>query len=130
MGRELPARVLIIDDSLTVRRYYRSIAKKVGIGSVEAINGVEGLERGLSQPFGLVLVDLNMPTMDGYSFLRAARHQPGLAGVPIIMISTSAQPESRRRAFAEGANFYQTKHVDAHWLGRVMTLLMREAPNV
>ncbi|MCB6179270.1 response regulator [Rhodobacter sp. Har01] len=130
MARDIPARLLVVDDSLTVRRFCCSIAESLGVEVVEAANGVEGLERGLSQPFGLMLVDLNMPTMDGLRFLREARRQPELADVPAILISTSARPDDRHKAFAAGANFYHAKPVDADWLARVMTLLLKEARHV
>ena len=130
MGRDFPAHVLVVDDSLIVRRFCRDIAERVGVEVVEAANGVEGLERGLSQPFGLMLVDLNMPTMDGYRFLREARRELGLADVPAIMISTSARPKDRSRAFAAGANFFHAKPLDADWLAGVMSLLLGEARHV
>jgi two-component system chemotaxis response regulator CheY len=130
MRREHPARVLIIDDSLTVRRFCRSIAEREGYEVIEAANGVEGLERGLSQPVGLMIVDLNMPTMDGQRFLREARCLPELADVPAIMISTSSRPDDRTRAFASGANLYHSKPVEADWLARVMALLRKEPRHV
>jgi two-component system chemotaxis response regulator CheY len=130
MGSETSPRVLIIDDSLTVRRFCRSIAEPLGLQVVEAVNGVEGLERGLTDPVDVLLVDLNMPTMDGYRFLREARRRPELAHVPAIMMSTAHAPEDRHKAFAAGANFFHAKPVDATWLTRALTLLLPEARHV
>lgn len=130
MVREQPPRVLIVDDSLTVRRFCRSIAEAEGFDVVEAANGVEALERGLSQPIGLMLVDLNMPTMDGQRFLREARRLPELADVPAIMISTSSRPGDRDLAYAAGANLYHRKPVEADRLARCLALLLKGARNV
>ena len=105
--------VLIIDDSSTTRLYYREILEGVGFGVEEAINGLEGLEKTMSQSFDLILVDLNMPKMDGYTFLDQLRRTGDLQGVPAIMISTQAREADRTKAHAAGANVYIVKPVDA-----------------
>ena len=69
-------RILIVDDAVTIRRYYRSVAESAGFAVSEAANGLEGLERALVEDVALVLVDVNMPTMDGYAFLTQLRPAP------------------------------------------------------
>ncbi len=103
---------LIIDDSSTARMYYREILEGSGFVIEEALNGIEGLEKAMMQPFDLIVVDLNMPKMDGYTFLDQIRRTAELAGLPAIMISTEARPADRTRAFAAGANLYFVKPVD------------------
>jgi two-component system chemotaxis response regulator CheY len=105
-------RLLIVDDALTIRRYHRAIAERAGFLTVEAADGSEALERALRDPPDLLLVDVNMPTMDGYAFLRAVRSHPDLAAIPAVMISTEAEAEDRRLAFEAGANLYLVKPVD------------------
>ena len=73
IGAPAKARVLVVDDSSLVRLYYRSALEKAGFEVEQAINGIEAMERALSQPFDLVIVDVNMPRMDGFTFLRALR---------------------------------------------------------
>ena len=73
VGASAKARVLIVDDSSLVRLYYRSALEKAGFEVEQAINGIEAMERALSQPFDLVIVDVNMPRMDGFTFVRALR---------------------------------------------------------
>ena len=63
-------RVLIIDDAALVRTYYRSALEPHGFAVEEALNGLEGLEKLLMQPFDLAIVDVNMPQMDGITFVR------------------------------------------------------------
>ena len=73
IGATAKARILVVDDSSLVRLYYRSALEKAGFEVEQAINGIEAMERVLSQRFDLVIVDVNMPRMDGFTFLRSLR---------------------------------------------------------
>jgi two-component system chemotaxis response regulator CheY len=107
-----PARhVLIVDDARTVRLYYRDILEKAGFVVSEATNGLEGLERAAEVVPDLLVVDINMPKMDGFSMLRALRAQETLRAIPAIMISTEAQVSDAHQAYAAGANLYVIKPV-------------------
>ncbi|MGY2047275.1 response regulator [Methylobacterium sp. JK268] len=117
------ARVLVVDDAATVRLYYREVLEEAGFTVEEAVNGFEGLEKAIEDHFDLLVVDVNMPKMDGYAFLRQGRQMPELAAVPAVMISTESKPEDRRRAYAAGANHYMTKPVRPLDLTRVATVL-------
>ncbi len=112
VGAPARARILVVDDSSLVRLYYRSTLEKAGFEVEQAINGIEAMERALSQPFDLVIVDVNMPRMDGFSFLRALRCGAGeMATLPALMISTEAETRDVAAARAAGANFYLVKPV-------------------
>lgn len=102
--------ILIVDDAATVRMYHRNILEAAGYAVEEAINGVEALEKSLQTPFDLYVVDINMPKMDGYGFLRELRGQD-IAQAPAIMVSTEAESGDRQRAFFAGANAYLVKPV-------------------
>jgi two-component system chemotaxis response regulator CheY len=104
-------RVLIVDDATTIRMYHRGLVEEIGCEAAEAENGVEALERALSEPFDLFLVDVNMPRMDGYRFIEEARRTEGLAGTPAVMISTEAAAVDRDKALRAGANLYLVKPV-------------------
>jgi two-component system chemotaxis response regulator CheY len=121
--------VLIIDDSSTTRLYYREILEGVGFVVEEAINGIEGLENTMCQSFDLVIVDLNMPKMDGYTFLDQLRRSGDLRGVPAIMISTQARDADRTKAHAAGANVYIVKPVDAAALASHCLLMTGQSPS-
>jgi two-component system chemotaxis response regulator CheY len=106
------ARILVVDDSSLVRLYYRSTLEKAGFAVEQAINGIEGMERVLSQPFDLVIVDVNMPRMDGFTFLRALRGGPqDVSSLPALVVSTEAEMRDVEEARASGANFYLVKPV-------------------
>jgi two-component system chemotaxis response regulator CheY len=104
-------RVLVIDDALTVRLFCRQLLESAGFEVVEAINGLEGLERAMQERFDLFAVDVNMQKMDGYAFLREARRLPELEAVPALMMSTEAAAQDVARAYEAGANFYLFKPI-------------------
>lgn len=105
--------ILVIDDAATVRMYHRKILHDAGWQTEEAINGMEALEKVLSMPagraFDLFVVDINMPKMDGYSFVRELRKQSHLAQRPVMMVSTESQVQDNLTAFEAGANCYLVK---------------------
>lgn len=105
-------RVLVVDDSSLVRLYYRDVLEKSGYDVDQAMNGLEAMERVLAQPFDLLIVDVNMPKMDGFSFVRELRRSDSkAAALPVLIITTEAGREDAEEARAVGANFYLVKPV-------------------
>jgi two-component system chemotaxis response regulator CheY len=118
------ARILLVDDSSLVRLYYRSTLEKAGFEVEMAINGIEAMERVLSQPFDLVIVDINMPRMDGFTFLRSLRRGPNdVASLPALIVSTESETRDIAEARASGANFYLVKPVAETELVRHVCIL-------
>ena len=108
----LPKRILVVDDAGLVRLYYRSALERAGYRVDEALNGIEAMERVLSTPFDLLVLDVNMPQMDRLTFLRKLRAQEGgESAIPVLMTSTEAKPDDVAAALAAGANFYLVKPV-------------------
>jgi two-component system chemotaxis response regulator CheY len=101
-------RVLIVDDAATVRMYHRGILEEAGYTVEEAWNGIEALEKALAASFDLYIVDVNMPKLDGYGFLRELRQQD-ISQSPAIMISTEATARDEMAAYRSGANGYLIK---------------------
>jgi two-component system, chemotaxis family, chemotaxis protein CheY len=121
-------RILVIDDAATVRLYHRGILESAGFEVSEAVNGLEALERLAEETFDLYLVDINMPKLDGYGFLRELRAKD-MPQAPAIMVSTEAEDTDQRRAYASGANLYLIKPVKpAQLLAHVLTLLGERHP--
>ena len=128
-GATLKARILVVDDSSLVRLYYRSALEKAGFDVEQAINGLEAMERVLSRPFDLVIVDVNMPRMDGFTFLRSLRcRATDVASIPALMISTESEMQDIAQARASGANFYLVKPVAEADLVRHVCVLTGAAP--
>ncbi|GIL40869.1 response regulator [Roseiterribacter gracilis] len=122
-------RVLIIDDANLVRMYYRDALQRAGYETAEAMNGLEALEYLLAQPADLLIVDVNMPTMDGLTFLRALRRQAlPLAATPALVTSTEAAQVDINAARAAGANFYLVKPIAQDLFLRYVALLCGGAP--
>lgn len=105
-------RVLVIDDASLVRLFYRDALERAGFEVDEALNGLEALEKLLIRPADLLIVDVNMPQMDGMSFLKVLRRQEPPAGsIPAVVATTEAGDHDRAAARAAGANFYLVKPV-------------------
>ena len=119
-------RILIVDDAATVRMYHRSVLEEAGYSVAEAINGVEALEKALLEPFDLYVVDVNMPKLDGYGFLRQLRTE-NMAQAPAIMVSTEDATHDQTAAFRAGANAYIAKPVKPEQLLTHVRLLLGEA---
>jgi two-component system, chemotaxis family, chemotaxis protein CheY len=117
-------RVLVVDDARTVRAYYRDILERACIEVTEAANGLEGLEKVAEALPDLLLVDINMPKMDGYAMLRAVRAAENTRSIPAIMISTEAEERDATRAYEAGANVYLVKPVRPEQLRSFAQLLM------
>jgi two-component system chemotaxis sensor kinase CheA len=101
--------ILVIDDSLTTRMLEQSILESAGYEVELAVSAEEALERARARPFGLFLVDVEMPGMDGYEFVRVTRADARLASTPAILVTSRGAPEDRRRGLEAGASAYVVK---------------------
>ena len=105
-------RVLVVDDAALVRTYYRSALEAHGFVVEEALNGLEGLEKVLLQPFDLAIVDVNMPQMDGITFLQTLRSKElPISGLPVLVTSTEGGIQDMAAARRAGANYYLVKPI-------------------
>ncbi|HEY8088278.1 MAG TPA: response regulator [Polyangiaceae bacterium] len=103
------ASVLVIDDSLTTRMLERSILEVAGYEVDVAASGEEGLEKARATRYALFLVDIEMPGMDGFTFIERTRADPATRDVPAILVSSRASQEDRQRGRAVGAIDYMVK---------------------
>lgn len=105
-------RVLVVDDASLVRKYYRDALERAGYEVDEAMNGLEALEKLLGAATDLLIVDVNMPQMDGFTFLKVLRRQDAaVAATPALVITTESGAQDRAAAQAAGANFFLVKPV-------------------
>jgi len=115
---------LVIDDSRAVRLLIGDILRQHGFEVVTASDGQEGLERLRENPdIRLVLVDWNMPVMDGLEFIHAVRKVPAWAEVWLVMVTTETESEQVQRAISAGANEYVMKPFTAEVLVAKLSLL-------
>ena len=102
--------VLVVDDSATMRRMI--IAALSGLGDldfVQAVSGLEAIERVTVRSVDLVVLDLNMPDVHGLEVLRFLRGHQSLRHLPVVVLTTRGDDVSRNAALAGGANLYLTK---------------------
>ncbi len=119
-----PKTVLVIDDANLVRLYYRSVLEAAGFRVEEALNGLEALEKLTVLAADLLIVDVNMPQMDGFSFLRRLRQaDPSIAAVPALVTSTESREADFAAARAAGANYYLVKPIDQQTLVAFVLIL-------
>lgn len=117
-------RVLVVDDASLVRLYYRDALERAGFEVDEALNGLEALEKLLIAPADLLIVDVNMPQMDGITFLKTLRRQAlPIASIPALVTSTESRIEDFDAGRAAGANFYLTKPVSQESLAEYASLM-------
>ncbi|HEX5709804.1 MAG TPA: response regulator [Sulfuricurvum sp.] len=119
------ATVMVVDDSKTVRMYHGSLLREMGIDVLEAENGMEALEKTLDNRVDLYLVDVNMPVMDGYSFVSELRKQPTGRFTPVIMITTQEAATDKMEAFKVGATLFETKPIKPDILKGYLQLLLK-----
>ncbi|MBO3738991.1 hybrid sensor histidine kinase/response regulator [Actinoplanes flavus] len=122
-----PLPILVVDDSLTTRMLERSILESAGYEVDLAASGEEALEMARARRYGLFLTDIDMPGIDGFTFVERTRADPRLAGVPAILVSSRAGAADRERGRAAGADAYVAKGEfdQERLLGHIRRLVVR-----
>lgn len=120
--------VLIVDDSSVMRKIVERAIKQAGLENaliVEADNGSEALEQVKRQKIDLILTDINMPVMDGFTFLHQMREQQLAVGVPVVVITIEGSEQHVRQAISVGVRAYIRKPFTPEQVrDRVLPLLM------
>lgn len=102
--------ILIVDDSKTVRNLVAFIMKKEGFTVTTAEDGMDGLEKLYGAGMvDLIISDINMPRMDGFTFIKTVREQEAYRDVPIVVLSTEGQEHDIQQGLSLGANLYMVK---------------------
>ena len=124
-----PISVLVVDDSVSVRRVTQKLLQQAGIETILARDGVDALEtlQRLPQAPDLVLLDVEMPRMDGYELLSTLRSQPEYTDLPIVMVTSRSGDKHRNKAMDLGATDYLVKPYDEDDLITRIRSLVEEA---
>ena len=101
--------VLVIDDSLTTRMLERSILESAGYEVDLAVSGEDALAKARLRSYGLFLVDVEMPGMDGFEFVAATQNDPALRMIPAIIVTSRDSADDRRRSVQAGARAHIAK---------------------
>lgn len=116
--------ILIVDDALDLARMYAQLLGDAGYSTATAGTGQDALARLQSQPPDLLLLDVNLPELDGYALASMLKADPATATIPIIMVSAQEGRGARVIGLESGAEDYLTKPVDpAELLAKVRNLL-------
>lgn len=119
-------KILVVDDASTVRMYHKKILEDAGFEVDEAVNGLEALEKAFINDYDLYIVDINMPKLDGYSFVKKLRSSESVKQSPVIMVTTEAEEKDMEKAYENGANFYIVKPVKPDGLIKICKLFSGE----
>jgi two-component system chemotaxis response regulator CheY len=118
---------LVVEDSPTMRQLIAFALKRIqGSKVIEATDGVDALKKLSGQKFDMLLVDINMPIMDGLKLVSLVRADPVNRDTPIIMITTEGAEEDRKRALSLGASAYLTKPIQTQELLRVVSQYLKQ----
>ena len=101
--------ILVVDDSASVRTVVGMALKNAGYGVIEAENGQDALDKLGSQRVSLVICDVNMPVMDGISFVKEAKKRPNCKFTPICMLTTEAGKDKMDEGRNAGAKAWIVK---------------------
>jgi two-component system sensor histidine kinase and response regulator WspE len=102
-------RVLVVDDSITVREVERQMLARLGYEVETAVDGVDGFTQLKAGRFDLLVTDVDMPRMNGIEFVKALRREPRFASLPVAIVSYKDRAEDRAAGMEAGANAYLTK---------------------
>ena len=122
-------RILVVEDNPLNLKLVRDVLGAAGYDVVEATSGEEGLRLAAEQPPDLVLMDLQLPGIDGHAALQQLRGDPRTAGIPVVAVSAFAMQADRERALGSGFDGYLEKPISVRALvGRVQQLLRDGRP--
>jgi chemosensory pili system protein ChpA (sensor histidine kinase/response regulator) len=119
-GLPVARRVLLVDDSISVRKVVGAMLERGGFAVVTAGDGVEALDALARGPVDVVVTDLEMPRLNGYELVEDLRRRPALRHVPVVMLTTRAGERHREVARRLGVAHYVTKPVDEETFVRLI----------
>lgn len=112
--------ILAVDDSASIRQMVSFTLKSAGYEVVEAVDGMDGLEKAKLRSINLILTDQNMPRMDGLTLIRSLRSQSQYKTTPILMLTTESSEAMKSQGRAAGATGWLVKPFDPQKLIEVV----------
>jgi two-component system cell cycle response regulator DivK len=120
-------RILYIEDNHENRLLVRRILEAEGYSMIEATDGPTGLEAAAQMQPDLILLDINLPEIDGYDLARRFRNTPGLQQVPILAITANVMKGDRERTLNSGCDGYIQKPIDVDRLPQQIRTALRKS---
>jgi two-component system chemotaxis response regulator CheY len=125
MNSQKPWTVLIVDDSPTMRGMIQRALAAAGYHVLEAADGIEGLSRLEEAPVQAILTDINMPRMDGLTFIRTVRESGRFPRLPILALTTEGEADMKAAGKAAGATGWIVKPFEPEQLCNVIGLVIK-----
>ena len=117
--------IMVVEDSPTMRQLITFALKRLpDYKVVEAVNGMDAFKKLSSEPFDLILADINMPVMDGLKLIGLLRSDLKYKKIPIIIITTEGTAEDKKKAMAAGATAYLSKPIQTQDLLKMVRKLL------
>ena len=116
---------LVVDDSPTMRKQLGYALRRVGVTTVEAVDGADAWRKLQAASFDILFTDINMPLLDGLKLVALVRAGGAHQRVPVVVITTEGAEADRRRAMSLGANAYLVKPVQAAQVVEAVKGLLR-----
>lgn len=120
--------ILCVEDNPENRMLMRRILLAEGYSVVEAANAFEGLQKALAQPPDLILLDINLPHVDGLTLASRLKSYPALRPVPVIAITANVMRGDRERSLAAGCDGYIQKPIDVDLLPMQVARFLQPVP--
>ena len=126
----MPARILLVEDNEINQQLALELLESAGLTVDVANNGREAIEmvETAGQPYSMVLMDIQMPEMDGYEATRRIRLDPRFSALPILAMTAHALVEDQQKTSASGMNDHITKPIDPQVMFKTMSRYLRQAP--
>jgi two-component system, chemotaxis family, chemotaxis protein CheY len=120
-------KILIVDDSETIRQHVAEALTKVGFEVIEAGDGAAGLQRTAQHDFSMIILDVNMPLLNGLEMLECLKKDPKNNAIPVLMLTTEAQGSMIQRARQSGAKAWLIKPVKVENLVNTVHKVLQQA---
>jgi len=116
--------ILVVDDSASIRQVVGLTLKGAGYTVIEAVDGRDALNKLDGQKVNLVISDVNMPNMDGISFVKEMKQKPNYKFTPVIMLTTEGAEEKKREGQAAGAKAWVVKPFKPEQMLQAVSMLI------
>lgn len=119
-------KLLVVDDDKTTRKLLSLYLKGKGYEVVTAENGLDALEKLGTESINVVVSDMNMPYMDGLELTKTLRADENMKNIPIIMVTTEADDDERKKAFDAGVDDYLIKPTNAEAISESIKRIIKK----
>ncbi len=130
VAEAMPEVLLLVDDSISIRKVIAMMLEKAGYKVDVAVDGVEAMEKLTSKPYTLLITDLEMPRMHGYELIAEVKGNQAMQSLPIVVMTSRAGEKHQNKAIELGADDYIVKPVDEETLLNSIRKLMAERQEV